>query len=224
MITRMKKLLIIQHEDLTTAGTTLDWAKERNLEVHTWWPATEAAPQKLECFVGVVICGGTMDTFEEDKFPWLKNEKQFLQEALKAKTKMFGLCLGAQLLAEALGGKVYYHHGWEIGFVQIENPATKENIAVFHWHHCTFDLPSKAELFFTNDYCKNQAFKLQDQVIATQFHPEATLGWVKDCAEELEPRHTGRVQTREQMLAGTAQRDQMQAWYFQQLDHLFLGF
>lgn len=216
------KLLIIQHEASTPAGTTLEWAKNHSLEVVFWHPAQESLPPSLEGLCGAVICGGGMDTFEEERFPWLKTEKAYLRQLLDHKIKIFGLCLGSQLLAEILGGRVYQHPGWEIGFIRLSR-AGQEPLPVFHWHHCTFDLPPGAELILQGDYCRNQAFKVGDQVIATQFHPEATQEWIRECAGDVKEKHQGNVQSTEEMLRDLPLQKVQQAWYFQQLDQLFLG-
>lgn len=218
----MQRLLIIQHEDDTPAGTTLEWAQARKLQVHIWQPAKEPQPPVSTPYLGIVICGGGMDTFEEEKHPWLITEKNFLREQLRQKTKIFGLCLGSQLLAEIFGGRVYQHSGWEIGFLPVKN-SQGESLTVFHWHHCTFELPPQAERIFHGDYCLNQAFKVGDQVIATQFHPESTAEWVRTCSQELQAHHQGNVQSQEQILGSLSLLVPLQKWYFQQLDELFLA-
>ena len=214
------KILIIQHEDDSPPGTTLEWARLRQQELIYWRPASEQAPPETTDLAGVVICGGSMDAFEEDKFPWLKTEKTFIRALLENKIKVFGLCLGSQLLAEMLGGRVYQHVGWEIGFVPGK---TSDGVAVpmFHWHHCTFDLPAGAELFIQGEFCRNQAFKVGEQVVATQFHPEATPEWIRECAEEVRNGHRGNVQSGSEILKSLPQQKELQAWYFQQLDNLF---
>ncbi|WP_413290318.1 type 1 glutamine amidotransferase [Bdellovibrio sp. HCB337] len=215
------KILIVQHEEHTSAGTTLEWAKTRGVDVVFWHPAQEPMPKSTDDSLGVVICGGSMDTFEEDKFPWLKTEKQFVQNLLEKKTKIFGLCLGGQLLAEVLGGKVYVQKGWEIGFVPAKTKDGEE-VPMFHWHHCAFELPPGATLLIKGDYCPNQAFLWKDHVVGTQFHPEATEDWVRECAEDVEEKHQGNVQKKAEMLDSLPLRKNLQDWYFRQLDALFL--
>ena len=107
----MNKLLIIQHEDKTSPGTTLDWARQNNIHVDHWYPAEpHPVPDHAE-YKGIVICGGSMDTCEEDKHPWLREEKKFIRSLIDNNKKIFGICLGSQLIAEALGGQVHQHHG-----------------------------------------------------------------------------------------------------------------
>jgi GMP synthase-like glutamine amidotransferase len=227
----MKQLLIIQHESKTTAGSTLEWALQRNIDVQFWRPAEMTAPPSVNDVadgkVGVIICGGTMDTFQEDLFPWLKIEKRFLQNAIKAQVKCFGLCLGAQLLAEAIGGRVLVQQDWELGFTkvteQLRPDQAPNGLTVFEWHHCTFEIPKSAELFVTGSHFRNQAFRVGQQIMATQFHPEATEEWIRQCAERLQPNHVGNVQSKEAMLASISKvLPGLQRWYFAQLDRFFL--
>jgi len=217
----MKKLLIIQHENDTPPGTTLEWARLRNIETTLWQPALQGKAPAVDAETGIVVCGGGMDTYEEDKYPWLKTEKNFLRERIQKKTKIFGLCLGSQLLAEVLGGKVFPHHGWEVGFLPVKD-AQGDSLLVFQFHHVTFDLPPTAERLFSGDYCLNQAFKVGEQIVATQFHPESTKEWIATCSDEVQPHHQGNVQTKEQILASLPLQENLQAWYFKQLDQLFL--
>ncbi len=217
----MKKLLIIQHELDGPPGTTLDWASQNNYQVEYWFPFQGTpAPDRTD-YQGVVICGGSMDTFQEETFPWLRTEKKFIRDLIDNKVKIFGLCLGSQLIADIMGGKVYIHEpGWEVGFVPVET-TEGETIQAFHWHHCTFDLPPGAELTATNSFCKNQAYKLGSNIMATQFHPETTPDWIRECAEEVGPEHQGLVQNKSEMLRTIGLQKPLQEWYFRQLDKLF---
>jgi GMP synthase (glutamine-hydrolysing) len=221
MMGPMKKLLIIQHEDHTPAGTTLDWAAARGLETQTWFPAREASPPAPGPWIGIVVCGGSMDVFQEAKYPWLKAEKEFLRGEIAAQTKIFGLCLGSQLLAELLGAKISVHDGWEVGFTPVKSPQG-ESVPAFQFHHCVFEIPPGAARTLTGDYWANQAFRVGDQLIATQFHPESTEAWIRECATEIEAHHVGNVQTPAQILASLPLQKDLQRWYFAQLDGLFL--
>lgn len=216
----MQDLLIIQHEADTPPGTVLNWAQERGLRTHIWNIATESAPCSPEDVKALLICGGSMDTFEESRYPWLIDEKVFIKKCVQRRIPVMGLCLGSQLLAEVLGGKVHPMNSWEIGFVpvQMRDQTTPYTLNVFHWHQCTFDLPPGGELMATNDFCRNQAFRWGTNVVATQFHPEATMAWIEECAEEVNEKHLGNVQTRKQMLESRELQKAQQDWFFRTLN------
>ncbi|WP_413557356.1 type 1 glutamine amidotransferase [Bdellovibrio sp. HCB209] len=218
----MQKLLIIQHQPTVPPGSTLEWAAKNNIAVEYWHPAEGGSAPNIATVDGVVICGGTANAFEEDKYPWLKTEKQFLKDLIKENKKIFGLCLGSQLLAEVLGGKVFVNpNGWESGFVPVRMQ-DGSTLQAFQSHLCTFDLPAGAELFASSELCKNQAYRFGKNIIATQFHPETTVDWIKFCADKDLSARFGQVQTKEQMLNSLALQKPLQDWYFKQLDQFFI--
>lgn len=220
----MVELLIIQHESDTPPGSTLEWARLRGIRPLIWQAAHEPAPCRPDEVKALVICGGSMDVFEEDRCPWLKAEKEFIREALQKEIPIMGLCLGSQLIAEALGARVYSLNTWEVGFipVQMNDREAPYTLDVFHWHQCTFDLPMGAELIATNEFCQNQAFKWGANVIATQFHPETTVQWVHECAADVNETHQGLVQRSREMLERISLQAKLQKWYFDTLDRLFI--
>jgi len=176
------KIHILQHLPHENAGSISDWANKKHYMLsttHVYQHPFEFPP--VDDFDMLVILGGTMGVYEEEKFPWLHAEKNFIQEAIKAGKIILGICLGSQLLAEALGSKVYAHDKKEIGFFPIyktEAAMQEESLAgipkswtVFHWHGDTFDLPPAAVHLFSSDACKNQGFR-KDKCVGFQFHAE----------------------------------------------------
>lgn len=145
----------------------------------------------------LVVMGGPMSVNDEDEFPWLAQEKQFIRSAVEAGKPALGICLGAQLIASVMGARVYPNHSKEIGWfpvhaVPTDDPAYFRFPAVmepFHWHGETFDLPAGAVRLAQSDACKNQAFQLGKRVIGLQFHlettPETARQIVENCREEL---------------------------------------
>src|SRR5205814_9762140 len=129
----------------------------------------------------LIILGGTVGAYEEEKFPWLSTEKDFIRQAIEANKIILGICLGSQILAEVLGSKVYPHDKKEIGFFPIyKTEATMQEAAlalmpaswtVFHWHGDTFDLPPGAVHLFFSDACSQQGFK-KGKCFGFQFHGE----------------------------------------------------
>lgn len=219
------KILIVQHEIDTPPGTVLRWARERGLETQTWFPAEVAAPPALKDFQAVIFCGGSMDTHQEAEFPWLKTEKEFLKSAMDARMKIFGICLGSQLMCEALGGRVKRMDQWEIGWwpVREEKDPTK-SVLGFHWHRYECELPKDMDVELTNDHCRVQGFRRGRDWQAVQFHPEADENWVelalKDSEESL-PRLKGFVQTAQEMREGLKHQDSARQWFFRKLDSWF---
>lgn len=176
-----RELVIIQHEEGTPPGTTLEWARERGVKTRLLGPADLAGLTLDPNTQSLLVCGGTMNTDQEDRHPWLKDEKRLMTKALGDGVKIFGICLGGQLLAEVLGGKVRAMGRWETGWHPVQTP--EGAVTAFHWHQCTFDLPPGAERVFTNDFCPNQGFRWRDHV-GLQFHPEVDETWVEGCIED----------------------------------------
>jgi|TARA_B100000446_G_scaffold69572_1_gene66075 GMP synthase-like glutamine amidotransferase len=142
--------------------------------------AGDALPE-LESVDLLIIMGGPMSVNDEQALPWLREEKAFIRRALTADKAMLGICLGAQLIAAALGQPVYANAEREIGWFRVTGN-THHNGAAFHfpaqfhalhWHGETFDLPPGAILLASSDACENQAFQLGRSVIGLQFHLEA---------------------------------------------------
>lgn len=130
----------------------------------------------------LIVLGAPIGAYEEDKYPFLVRELKILESRLAAGRPMLGVCLGAQLFARAMGSRVYPGPAKEIGWAPlIFTEAGKqsvlrhlENVPVLHWHGDTFDLPAGAELLASTAAYRNQAFIHGCNVIALQFHPEAT--------------------------------------------------
>jgi len=147
----------------------------------------------------LVVLGGPTSVNDETGFPWLIEEKRFIRECIAAGKRVLGVCLGAQLVASALGARVYRNRFKEIGWFPIEAipPADPfafsfpASVEVFHWHGETFDLPVGAVRIARSEGCENQAFQLGRSVIGLQFHLEMTAESVRqmvsNCGAELVP-------------------------------------
>ncbi|WP_051719086.1 type 1 glutamine amidotransferase [Hymenobacter sp. IS2118] len=143
----------------------------------------------LADFDGLLILGGAMSVHDEAAFPWLVAEKSFIREALRAGKITLAICLGAQLVAEALGGEVRPNHAPEIGFwtvrfsvKSLEHPLLRgwpEKAALLHWHHDTFTVPPGAMRVGMSAATATQGFVWGDGVIGLQFHPEMTVEMVE---------------------------------------------
>jgi GMP synthase (glutamine-hydrolysing) len=131
----------------------------------------------------LVVLGGPIGAYEEDRYPFLAPEIALIKTRLEQKQPVLGICLGAQLMARALGAKVYPSGGKEIGWLPLELSTAgkasslgklKPGAAVLHWHGDTFDLPANAVHLASSAQTRNQAFAIGRHGLALQFHLEAT--------------------------------------------------
>jgi GMP synthase-like glutamine amidotransferase len=164
----------------------------------------------------LIVLGGPMSVNDEDTFPWLVAEKQFIRDAVNAGKSVLGICLGAQLIACTLGAKVYTNDIKEIGWFPIEGTSSGDSLTfsfpatleVFHWHGETFDLPPDAIRLASSQWCKNQAFQVGTSVIGLQFHlettPESVEEIISHCRGELIPSRS--VQTERDILSATSHK------------------
>ena len=160
-----------------------------------------------------------MSINDESQFPWLLQEKSFIHRAIEEEKPVLGICLGAQLIASAIGSKVYPNSEKEIGWFPVEAVATTDQSAfrfpstvkAFHWHGETFDLPSGAIPLVRSSGCENQAFQIGQHVIGLQFHLETRPKDVKQLIwhgrEELQPAKY--IQSESEMLAVPPERYQI---------------
>lgn len=135
-------------------------------------------------FDGLLILGGAMSVHDEAVFPWLASEKAFLQTALRAGKITLAICLGAQLVAQALGGTVQRNPEPEIGFWTVRFSAKAlthpllrgwpDKATVLHWHADTFTVPPGAVRVGMSAGCAAQGYVWGDGIIGLQFHPEMT--------------------------------------------------
>ena len=219
------RIAILQNSEDTPPGTLLNWIELRghsHVTVKVW--ETTELPDLSEVD-WIVVLGGPMNVDETDRYPWLKVEKTYLSRAIREKRHCLGLCLGGQLLAQALGAKVVRHRHKEIGWHPVEIEGGRAKINMFHWHEDTFDLPPGARLIASNEATLNQGFAFGEEIVGVQFHPEATEAWVRSCAEEIaaggEAASRDRyVQSPRQMIEGLDQLEPMRKWFFDWLDEL----
>jgi GMP synthase (glutamine-hydrolysing) len=128
----------------------------------------------------LIVLGGPIGAYEDDLYPFIKDEVWLLEQRLTAPRATLGVCLGAQMIARTLGARVYPAPHKEIGWSRLMltaagsmSPLRHLKSPVLHWHGDTFDLPREATLLASTEKCVNQAFSWGDNVLALQFHPEA---------------------------------------------------
>jgi len=185
---------ILQHVSFEGIGSINKWLTQRNANVsYTRFYESTDLPALPEINL-IIIMGGPMSVHDELEFPWLVKEKKFLREAISAGIPMLGICLGAQLIASALGAEVYKCTQKEIGWFDIAKvPNTgfqfPDTITVFHWHGETFTLPEGAVQLAQSVACEQQAFQYGKTIIGLQFHLETTQDtmalMIENCHEEL---------------------------------------
>ncbi|MGD9950740.1 MAG: type 1 glutamine amidotransferase [Desulfobulbus sp.] len=192
------KLHYLQHVPFEGLGSIEHWAVSSGVQVScTRLYAGDRLPAVAD-FDYLVVMGGPMNIYEEAKYPWLAQEKEFLQEAVAASKPILGICLGAQLLADVLGASVYKNTEKEIGWfpVSIAQEAPEEirtlfpvDLRVMHWHGDTFDLPKGSVLLARSQACPHQGFIYENRVIGLQFHLETTKdslqSLIDHCADEI---------------------------------------
>ncbi len=191
----MKRLHYIQHVPFETPGAILDWAYNKGYEVTRTRLYLDEPFPSLGDFDFLVIMGGPMGVHDEAQYPWLVEEKAFIKNVLgDDEIQILGICLGAQLLAESLGGEVFPNRYKEIGWFPISltkagqaHPLFEgwpEKLVVFHWHGETFSLPPEAIHLARSEVCENQAFVYDDRVLGLQFHLEVTPEIVSELLEK----------------------------------------
>ncbi|WP_303869382.1 type 1 glutamine amidotransferase [Acetobacterium wieringae] len=190
----------LQHVSFENPGSILEWAKANNYPVTATQLYNNEMLPEVSDFDWLVVMGGPMNIYEEAQYPWLKAEKAFIKAAIEANKVVLGLCLGSQLIADIIGGKVIKNKQKEIGWFPItfyeEAKASPlfaffpDNPVVFHWHGDTFvELPEAATVIAASDACQNQAFVYQKRVFGFQFHLENTRtiieALIANCGDEM---------------------------------------
>lgn len=198
----------LQHADFEDLGCIAPWLAARGHTVtHTRLCAGEPLPPHT-AFDWLIVMGGPMNIYEYEQYPWLRAEKQLIGEAIAANRRLLGICLGSQLIADVLGGKVTRNKHIEIGWFPVRLTTRDsrllddfpETFDAFHWHGDTFEIPAGARHLASSEACANQAFAYGERVLGLQFHPEVTASNVRDWLLHERVTSARYVQTPEQML------------------------
>ncbi len=205
----------LQHVPFEGPASIVEWARQKGHRLTgTHLYNGEAVPATNQ-FDWLIIMGGPMNIYEEENYSWLKSEKQFIKAAIDSSKVVLGICLGAQLITDILGGKVTKNPEGEIGWLPVtfnaeafQSPLFKdfpETPYVFQWHNDTFStLGAGTTCIASSQACEHQAFIYKERVIGFQFHLESTeagiFSLIDHCAAEM----TGGVymQTAEQIRSG----------------------
>jgi len=188
------RVLAFRHVPFEGVGLIAPALEERGLSleyVDLYGPQAKL-PQVTDA-AGLIFLGGPMSV--NDPLPYLTQESDLIVQAVERGQPVLGICLGSQLIARALGGRVYRNPQKEIGWfdIRLTEAASTDALfsgvnpleTVFHWHGETFELPAGATHLAYSDACRNQAFRVGSNVYGLQFHLEVTPAMIADwCAQD----------------------------------------
>ena len=180
----MKNAVVLRHLAFEDLGTLAIALQQKNYQVNY----IDLAPGSLDNLDPssadlLVVLGGPIGVYDEPDYPFIADEIRILEQRLSENMPTIGICLGAQLMARALGAKVYAGQYKEIGWSPIQLSSAGQQSAlsyllpdcmVLHWHGDTFDLPKGAVHLASSSKYQNQAFAWKEHSLALQFHPEVT--------------------------------------------------
>jgi len=225
-----------QHVPFEPPANIEKWVKEKNFPIKgTHLYKNDPFPD-FSSFDVLIVMGGPMGVYDEMEYPFLAREKVFIENSLKLGKKVIGVCLGAQLIADVLGAKVYKNKYKEIGWFPVYKTDEANNntafeklpnkFIAFHWHGDTFDLPTGATRLAYNEATENQAFQYGDLALGLQFHLETTpasaKGLIENSKEELKERGKY-IQSPEEMLSKKEYFKEIEKYLYTVLDKFLLG-
>lgn len=177
----MQKVLILQHMQENPKGFVGTLLDEYAIDYDVIDVEEDILPDPTH-YAAIIVLGGDQHVYDDQAYPYFRQEKVFIQRAIEHTIPFLGLCLGAQILAAAVGGQVKRHSMTEVGFFDVQFTDTGKRDAlfvglpgyqkVFHWHEDTFDLPSEAVLLATSENTENQAFRYGPSAYGLQYHIE----------------------------------------------------
>lgn len=192
------RIVVVQHVPFERAGLIESWALERGHSVSvSRMYAAEVLPS-ADAMDLLVSMGGPMGVSDADRIPFLASEMDLMRRLFSQGGRILGVCLGAQLLAAALGARVFRGAHKEIGWMPVQKAAghkltetLPDPLHVLHWHGDTFDLPAGSVHLLRSEACAHQAFISENRALGLQFHLEMTeqalAEIIQNCREDLTP-------------------------------------
>ncbi len=193
------KALVLMHVESEGPGTLGTFLEGNGVEIEiAKLYAGDPVPSEIDRFHAVISMGGPMNVYEEDRYPFLKYETEFLKKVIDANIPVMGVCLGAQMIAKACGEKVYRAPEEEVGWCEISLTEharddllfknLPQTLTIFQWHGDTFDIPHGGILLARSEVCENQAFKYKN-AYGLQFHVEVTEEMLAEWFEDSEQKN-----------------------------------
>lgn len=193
------KIHALYHVPFEQTGCIADWIDANGHQLTATRMYEQDTLPNIATLDWLIVMGGPMSVCDETLYPWLVDEKRYIESAIHQGKVVLGICLGAQLIADVLGARVYPNEHKEIGWFPIEwTEAARQSrlfdhmpspMQVFHWHGDTFDLPKGALHLASSAVCHNQAFVYDNRVIGLQFHIEMKqdniAAIIDNCGDEL---------------------------------------
>jgi GMP synthase (glutamine-hydrolysing) len=221
-----------QHVPFEGIGSIAQWAETRGHAVTCTRFYLGEKPPPVDAVDWLIVMGGPMSVNDDNDYPWLTDEMAWIDRAIERGAIVLGICLGAQLIARALGARVSPNARREIGWYPVEKVASAaispmghamaDGLTAFHWHGETFDLPPGSVHLYRSQACENQGFSYGGRVVGLQYHMETTIqsvqALVANCSDELV--EGPYIQTREEMLGDPSRFDRINAEMVRLLDHL----
>jgi GMP synthase (glutamine-hydrolysing) len=181
-------LCVLQHAAFEGPGEIAAWAGQHghSVSIHHLYRGNPLP--RLDAFDLLVVMGGEMNIYQYRDWPWLKPESEFIRSALAQGKRALGICLGAQLIADALGARVFQNAEHELGWLPISwtdearaaFPGLPATTTVLHWHGDTFELPPGATRLASSAGCPEQGFLIRNKCLGLQFHLEVDPTLVKE--------------------------------------------
>ena len=202
-------LCVLQHAAFEGPGEIAAWAGQHGHSVSVHHLYRGDFLPRLDAFDLLVVMGGEMNIYQYRDWPWLRAEREFIESALAQGKRVIGICLGAQLIADALGARVFQNVEHELGWLPVTwtdearaaFPGLPASTTVLHWHGDTFELPAGATRLAASEGCPEQGFVIANKCLALQFHLEVDPTLVKEFVEGQGEWPAGRyVQTRDAIL------------------------